>query len=131
MNMPKIAIVIGLLLSVVGIAGYAASVHDGKSSITAFIPLFVGVIFEALGVFSLAQPALRKHLMHALAAVALLGTLAALGRLVPSLINGTGSVAARLSIGAMAVLCGLTVALCVKSFRDARRAREAGQLPAA
>lgn len=129
MNMPKIAIVIGLLLSVVGIAGFVHGLSEGKHAYTALIPFFLGSIFELLGVLSLAMPHLRKHLMHALAALALLGTLAALGRLVPSLIRGGGNPVVIASLTAMAVLCALTVALCVKSFRDVRRAREAAALP--
>ena len=123
MNMPKISIVIGFLLVLVGIAGYAHAASEGKTAVTALIPSFFGLLFVVLGAASLAKPNLRKHLMHALAALALVGTLAAGGRFAAAVSQGTGSPVARAATASMAVLCAVTVALCVKSFRDARRAR--------
>ncbi|MGC4032771.1 MAG: hypothetical protein QM754_13770 [Tepidisphaeraceae bacterium] len=123
MNMPKIAIVIGALLSIVGLAGFGHGLSEGKHAYTALIPFFVGTVFELLGVLSLAMPNMRKHFMHALAALALLGTLAALGRLVPGLIRGGANPVAVASLAAMAVLCAAALAFCIKSFRDARKAR--------
>lgn len=124
MNMPKIAIVIGVLLSLVGLAGVAQALSADKNPVTAMIPLFFGVIFAGLGGASIAKPTLRKHLMHALAALALLGALASGGRLASTWNKDGVSPVARATQGAMAVLCVATVALCVKSFRDARRVRE-------
>ena len=128
MNMPKIAIVIGVLLALVGFAGaahHAINTESGsKLAGTALIPLFFGIIFIALGAGSLAKPSLRKHLMHALAALALIGALAAGGRLAATLSKPGVSPVARASQAVMTLLCAATVGLCVKSFRDARRARE-------
>ncbi len=64
--------------------------------------------------------------MHAAAAVALIGCLVAAGRFFFVLFTG-GNVAttAGLSTATMAVLCGAFVAVCVKSFIDARRRRKA------
>lgn len=124
MNMPKVAIVIGALLEMVGVAGFAHSASEGKAAVTALIPSFVGSIFIVLGVISLAQPNLRKHLMHGLAMLALLGTLAGLGRLAMTLSKEGVSPIARASQGLLGLLCLITLVLCIKSFRDARKARE-------
>ena len=134
MNMPVIAIVMGLLLCLDGIAGEAhhmmtATGEDARLAPTALIPLFVGLIFVALGAASLAKPTLRKHFMHALAAIALLSALAAAGRLASTWTKPGVSPVARGSQVAMALLCAATVGLCVKSFVDARRAREAAATP--
>ncbi|MBC7782739.1 MAG: hypothetical protein H7144_02785 [Burkholderiales bacterium] len=121
MSMPKIAIVAGVLLSILGIAGAISSNMHGGKMITALIPFFVGDIFILLGVLSLAQPGLRKHLMHGLAMVALLGTIAAI---VPMAIRWSlMKPMAQFSVVAMAIICAATLALCIKSFGDARRAR--------
>ena len=61
--------------------------------------------------------------MHAAAAVGLLGCLAALGALIGRW-SGTFGLGQAVQL-AMAVVCGGFVALCVKSFRDARKRREA------
>lgn len=123
MNMPVIAIVMGALLSLVGIAGGAHAMSEHKEFWTALIPLYLGVIFGLLGAFSLLKPTLRKHLMHALAMLALLGVVGSLGRLIPTL--GKSAPVAHASQAAMAVLCAVTLFFCIKSFRDARKAREA------
>ena len=129
MNMPVVSIVMGLLLALVGVAGEVhhliTSEGEAKIAPTALIPLFVGVIFIVLGAMSLAKPNLRKHLMHALATLALLGALAAGGRLAMTWSKPGVSPVARGSQAAMTLLCAATVGLCVKSFIDARRAREA------
>lgn len=130
MNMPILSIVMGLLLCLVGVAGEAhhmmtAAGDEPKVAPTALIPLFVGVVFVALGAVSLARPTLRKHLMHALAALSLLGALGAAGRLAATWSKPGVSPVARSSQAAMALLCAATTGLCVKSFVDARRAREA------
>jgi hypothetical protein len=118
--MPMTAIVMGVLLAALGGIGAANASKVG----TALIPLYVGVIFIALGAGSIARPSLRKHLMHALAAVALLGVLAAVGA--GAARWGNMSPLARTSVGGMGVLCAITVVLCVRSFVAARRARESG-----
>jgi hypothetical protein len=59
--------------------------------------------------------------------VGVLGFLAAVGRLVSTLAKGgTPTPLAGTSLGLMALLCGLFVALCVRSFINARRQRLAG-----
>jgi hypothetical protein len=65
----------------------------------------------------------RKHAMHAAVALALLGLLGTLGRVVPAILGGQLGRPAVLAQLAMTVLLGVYVALGVKSFKDARRAR--------
>lgn len=123
--MPTTAIVSGILLMAVGVAGYSAA-SDQENSPTALIPAAVGLVIALLGALALAKPAWRKHAMHAAAGVGLLGLLAAGGRLGMVLARDQGSTLGRLSLAAMALICGVFLALCVKSFRDARRARAGG-----
>ncbi|MDB5326355.1 MAG: hypothetical protein JWM57_1924 [Phycisphaerales bacterium] len=130
MNMPKVAIVIGALLEMVGMAGFAHAFSHGVVAKTALIPSFLGSIFIVLGILSLAQPNLRKHLMHGLAMLALLGFLAGAGRLAMTLTKADANPVAQAASGAMAVLCAVALFFCIKSFREARKAREAAAITA-
>lgn len=123
MPMPKIAIGMGVLLVAVGILGAVSSVQHGGNAKTALIPFYVGDIFILLGVLSLVKPTLRKHMMHGLAVVSLLGAVASI---VPIAIRWSSmKPMAQFSVAAMLLLCVITLALCIKSFIDARRARQA------
>ena len=97
----------------------------GHRSLTALIPAGFGLVLIVLGALA-RREALRKHAMHAAAAVALIGCLVAAGRFFFVLFTG-GNVAttAGMSTATMAVLCGAFVGLCVKSFIDARKRRKA------
>ena len=119
--MPLVAIVCGVLLIGVGIAGYTLS--DAESPVTALIPAGVGVLLAISGAIVQAKPSARKHVMHFAVTVGLLGFLAAAGRLAMVLAQGKGSALGRGSLAAMAVICAVFVVLCVKSFIDARRNR--------
>jgi hypothetical protein len=119
--MPLTAVACGLLLVGVGIAGYTVS--DEPNPVTALIPAAWGILLILPGVIALAAPGLRKHLMHAAAAVGLIGLLLAGGRLGMVLAKGGGSTLGLASLTAMAAVCGVFLVLCVKSFREARRNR--------
>ncbi|MBM4090655.1 MAG: hypothetical protein FJ276_14725 [Planctomycetes bacterium] len=114
MNMPRVAVVTGLLLVLQGIGFYFGT---GATSVTALIPAVVGLPIALLGLVAFKESA-RKHAMHAAAALAVLGLLAALGRLVTA---GWSVSAAGLSLLIMVLLTGGFALLCVKSFVDARR----------
>ncbi len=124
--MADTSIVFGLLLSILGVSTYIGAPADHRSP-TALIPTGVGVILVILGAVA-KKEAYRKHAMHLAAMVGVLGFLAAAGRFFSVLFTG-GDVAttAGMSTATMAVLCGVFVALCVKSFIDARRRRKAGE----
>jgi O-antigen/teichoic acid export membrane protein len=122
-DMADTSIVFGILLSILGVYTYIGAPADHRSP-TALIPTVVGVILVILGAFA-KKEAYRKHAMHAAAVVGVLGFLAAAGRFFAVLFTG-GDVAttAGMSTATMAVLCGVFVALCVKSFVEARRRRK-------
>jgi O-antigen/teichoic acid export membrane protein len=119
--MASTTVVFGLLLTLLGLTGYFMT---GTSSITALIPAFLGVILLVLGILARSTP-VRKHAMHAAAMVALVGFLGALFSLLRTPI-GLRPAMAVLSQAATVLLTGVFVALCVRSFIDARRARRAG-----
>lgn len=117
--MPATTRLIGFLLIVLGIGSYLLT---GQTSVTALIPAFFGAVLLVLALVARAEAA-RKHAMHAAVAIALIGLLAALARAVPALARGELGRAAVQSQLAMAALLAVHVALGVKSFIDARRAR--------
>lgn len=114
-------IVFGLILTVLGLAGY---VLTGMVSVTALIPAFLGAILVALGFVARSEP-VRKHAMHAAALVALIGFVGALFSLLRTPMALRPAMAV-FSQAATVLLTGVFVVLCVKSFIDARRVRRAG-----
>src|SRR5688572_14449542 len=118
--MASTTIVFGLVLTALGLAGYLLT---GGVSVTALIPAFFGIVLLVLGFLARAE-AMRKHAMHAAAAVGLIGFIGALMSLLRAPFE-TRSALANFSQMAMAVLTAVFVVLCIKSFRDARRARAA------
>ena len=120
--MASTTIVFGLLLTLLGLGGYVLS---GTSSVTALIPAFFGLPLLLLG-FVARSESIRKHAMHAAAALALLGWAGAVFSLMRTP-TGPRSPAAVFSQGAMVLLTAIFVALCVRSFIAARRARTGGR----
>lgn len=119
--MPQKTRIFGIILILVGIAGYLAS---GAASITALIPAFFGIVFIILGRLA-EKESLRKHVMHAALLLALLGVIGSFTGLLDmiSWLGGNGDVNL-LAAGAralMALLCIGYLVLGVKSFIDARR----------
>jgi hypothetical protein len=120
--MPATTRSFGLILIVLGIASY---VMTGRTSITAMIPAFFGVVLVICALVARSSEAARKHAMHAAVAVGLIGALAALARGVPAALNGDATRPAVMSQLAMGVLLLVYVALGVQSFIAARKARMA------
>ncbi len=155
--MPQFSMIIGLLLVVAGFVAYsgadkqwfgavdqaavgaadapavAANGADAaakKTSITALIPAFVGFPILLLATLAL-QKDWRKHMMHAVVTVALLGTLAGLGRglmKVGSLAGAESYEAVRPVVFSLVlgVLCLVLLVACIRSFIAARRAGQVG-----
>ncbi|MDY7091375.1 MAG: hypothetical protein SX243_00235 [Acidobacteriota bacterium] len=119
--MPQVTIVYGLALIALGLIGYFAT---GGISITALIPAFFGIPVLIAGWIA-RRESLLKHAMHAAAMIALLGFLGTVSGLW-ALVTGGAPDAATLSRATMAVLSAIFVALCVRSFIQVRREREAG-----
>ena len=118
--MASTTIVFGLLLVLLGLAGYFLT---GTSSVTALIPAFFGLLLIVLGFIARAESA-RKHAMHAAVALGLLGAIGALIRLI-IVYSKTGALEGRgaMASGGMALVCAVFVALCVRSFIQVRKAR--------
>ena len=123
--MPIVSIVMGALLVGLSAFGYING-DPTKDKVTAFIPAFVGVPLILCGLIALKE-SLLKHAMHVAAMLGLLGFLASAGRLGMVAAQGKldmSQLAAQCAAG-MAGLCAVFVALCVKSFIDARKRRQA------
>jgi hypothetical protein len=126
MNMWKVTVGLGMFLEVLGIGTYLAALAGwtgGKASITALIPAAFGSIFVVLG-FLAAKPDLRKHVMHAAAALALLGGAGSLVKAIQGAVAGFPK--GMWPPGAQAVMgvaCLAFVGLCVQSFIAVRRAK--------
>lgn len=117
--MAPVTIVFGILLILVGVVPYLIN----PVSKTALIPAVVGALLAALGAVAL-KPGARKHAMHIAVMIGLLGFLAAAGRLISTIAKGaTPGKLVGISLGLMALLTGVFVALCVRSFIAARRER--------
>ena len=122
--MARITIIVGILLIVLGWGGYFAG---GRVSMTALIPAFFGIPIALLGMVALKEK-LRKHAMHGAVLFGLLGFVGALVRPVKAMF-GEAPFELNLATGSqlvMSAICLVFVILCVKSFIDARKAREAG-----
>jgi glucose uptake protein GlcU len=116
--MASTTIVFGLILTLLGLGGYFLT---GAASVTALIPALFGLLLLGLG-FLARSESIRKHAMHAAAVVALVGCAGALFSLLRTPIASRAA-AAVFSQAAMVVLTAVFVALCVRSFIAARRAR--------
>lgn len=121
--MPIVTIVVGTLLSALGILGYVVS--DSRS-LTALIPLGFGMAIELCGALAL-KPELKKHAMHGASVVSLLGVLGSAPGAISFLRLITGGDVARPFAAkiqaAMFVICAVFLALCVRSFQQARARR--------
>ena len=110
----------GIILIVLGVASYSLT---GRTSITAMIPAFFGVAFLVCAMIARRSDAARRHAMHAAVAIGLIGALAALGRGIPGAINGDPTRPAIMAQLAMGLLLVIYVAMGVRSFIAARKAR--------
>lgn len=75
--MPTLAIIIGILLDILGIAGFMAS---GSHAPTALIPAVLGTLLIILGIVAQRNPWLTNHAMNGAAALSALGLLGGGGR---------------------------------------------------
>lgn len=121
--MPNIAINFGRILILIGVIGYAFGVMNERTSATALIPAFFGIVIMLLGYFARMKESLRKHLMHAALLVAVLGFLAVAGRLI-SKIGEFALTPAYISQLVTGLVLLAFVLIGVKSFIDARKSSE-------
>ena len=109
------------MLILMGLGGYFAT---AMVSVTALIPAFFGLPIAILGQIA-KNEARRKHAMHGAVLLGLLGFLGSVPGLMklPQLFAGAAERPTAVAMQAlMAVLLGVFVVLCVKSFIAARRA---------
>jgi len=115
----------GLALLLLGVGGYLAS---GRASLTALIPAAFGVVALACGLVA-RNEAHRKHAIHVVLIVALLAVLGTARGTVGMVKWLLGTAPERpMAIVAQTITFVLSVGLVVlgiRSFRAARRAREA------
>jgi hypothetical protein len=113
----------GVALILLGLGGYFGT---GMVSLTALIPAAFGLLLAVFGAIA-RDDSKRKMAMHIAVTVGLLGFLGAVPGLlkIGTLISG-GEVARPAAVIAqsiMAALMAVYVAMCVKSFIDARKRR--------
>lgn len=107
---------VGLILAALGIFSY---VSTGRTSVTALIPAFFGVVLVALAWIGRREAA-RRHAMHVAMVVALIGIAGTASRLIGATDFTRPATLAQL---ATVLLLAWYLGKGIKSFRDARRAR--------
>jgi hypothetical protein len=117
--MPRVSIITGAALAVLGVIVTAAS---ASSSFTSLIPAFIGALFIALGAAAHVKPELSRHSMHAAEALSVLAILGSVGTMLGRGASGWALFAQLATIA----IAGTFLALAVRSFRAARRARSSG-----
>ncbi|MDQ3760463.1 MAG: hypothetical protein M3460_01785 [Actinomycetota bacterium] len=119
--MPKIALIVGILLIVVG--GWAYIASGPGASPTALIPAVLGLGLAVAGLVGLRGGHARRHAMHGAAAVALIGVLGSAGQLLasPAADSEHADIAHTAGLLNLA-LCGGFLVLAIWSFVQARLA---------
>ena len=110
---------LGALLIALGVIVTFAS---DSGSVTSLIPAFIGLVFLILGVLAAAREDLRRHVIHAAAALALVAIIASLGSLISRW--DSENYWAEFSQGVTIVACGLFLVAAIGSFKAARAARK-------
>jgi uncharacterized membrane protein len=122
----NITIVVGLILIALGLGGYFGT---GTTSVTALIPAFFGLPILLLGALAL-KDSMRKHAMHLAVMIGLIGFVGGIVNAIRVLLKGNYEHSVAFAITcAMIVVCGVFVALCVRSFIQARKDRVAKITP--
>ena len=135
--MALLSITYGVVLILLGLEGYTNTIGlfnvTDLHSPTALIPAGFGVALLLCGLFAV-KASIRMHVMHAAALIGLLGTIGGLGmggRQFSALWNGTAERPAAVKLQlTMGVICLAFLVMCVKSFIDARIARQQPPLQA-
>jgi len=123
--MAKVTIAVGIILMLLGI-GFFLGLSETRS-LTALIPALFGLPIFAFGLVA-RDEFKRKHAMHAAVLFGLLGFLGSFSMGFPKwrILFSGGEIPRPLAAYeqlAMAIICGVFVILCVKSFIAARKAK--------
>ena len=121
--MPKISVIFGFLLSILGLYGYYGM---GRMSVTALIPLFIGVPVIILGILAFDDKKI-KHSMHAASVLILLGLIGSVFRFINKNAISNMDVASLILL-IMIVICIIFLILAINSFIEARKVREKKQV---
>jgi hypothetical protein len=116
--MARLTLTAAVLLILLGLGFF---VGTGATHRTSLIPVFFGLPLLLLG-FVARSDTWRMHAMHLAAMLGLLGIVGALWRPIGAWMRG-GQLALDAKVleqASMAAICAVFVALCVKSFVDAR-----------
>jgi hypothetical protein len=122
--------IIGAILVALGLYAFlngTPNPESGGVSKTALIPAVFGGVLMICGLLA-HQEKLRKHVMHIAALVGVLGIFGGFMPIILTIAGGKELEITKPSILSgllMTLLCLVFVVLCVKSFIDARKAREA------
>lgn len=118
--MSKLSIGTGIILTVLGLGGYAFS---GGVSPTALIPAGFGILFIVLGYLA-RKESMRRHAMHGAALLSLLGIAGSFKGTVAAITMLGGGVVERpqaaIAQAIMAVTCFVFLLLAIRSFVNAR-----------
>jgi len=115
----------GIVLILIGVAGYVYGLSIGHASPTALIPAAFGLLIALFSAIGRAKESLRMHMMHVAVLIGLIGLIIPAYRVL-SKISSISLSAAVVTQVAMAVVCLIFVILCVQSFISARRDRVSG-----
>ena len=115
--MYRVTILFGILLGITGIVGFYLT---GADHLTALIPAFIGVPLFVCGIIA-AKEAMRMMAMHIAILIGLIGFIGAAA----TLFKANQEMAAVVSKSITSVLCATFVGLCVRSFIQARKTRQA------
>ena len=117
--MYRVTILFGILLGITGIVGFYLT---GAKHLTALIPAFIGIPLFVCGIIA-AKEAMRMLAMHIAILIGLIGFIGAAA----TFFKDGQSIEAKFSKSITALLCATLVGLCVRSFIQARKAREAAE----
>lgn len=126
--MAKVTLIFALLLVLLGLAGYLGT---GSQHPTALIPAWFGIALGIFGFLAISpSEARRKVFMHVNVTIGLIGFLGAFIQAIREYghARSLGIDLDKIAVGAQLTMAGLLliyVAMCVKSFIAARRARQA------
>lgn len=123
--MPQVTFIYGLVLVLLGVGGYFGT---GGASLTALIPALFGLPIMICGVMARKEH-LLMHAMHGASALGILAFLSTALSFPKALLMVSGGGGERSSAvysqAVMALLSGIFVVLCVRSFIEAKKARKA------
>ena len=94
----------GIVLILIGVAGYVYGLSIGHASPTALIPAAFGLLIAVLSAIGKARESLRMHMMHVAVLLGLVGLVIPAYRVLSN-IRGISLSAAVVSQTAMAVVC--------------------------